>query len=516
MDTTLVMNPATGIAAPYDPMKDFAAITLTAKNTSILSVRAADGPKDIKDLIARAKAKPGKMNYGAGIITTRLSGYLFAQLAGIDVVLIPYKGSADVVQGLLTGSVDFIIDGVASGLPLIQAGKFRALAKLNDRPLPQLPNLHDARRRRRPAEARRYFELDRPRRAGRHAARHHRENPAGGSAQLCRPGRGRKTRQGRHQCGRLYAEGIRRILITPKRSAGARYSRTAGSDSMKAFAAIVVAITALAGPAQAQQWPSKPVKIVVAFGPGGSADQFGRLLAAELSETFKQHFYVENRPGNSGSIGSAAVARAEADGYTLLIGGSGPHITGPAINPNIGYDPLKDFTHIAMIGADSYVLVANPALGVKNIGELVKLAQSRKEAITSSSTGPGSLGQLILEQFKREAGIDILHVPAPNSGVIDVLGNHISMTITTLLTVGEQIKAEKVVALGVTSLKRNPVFSEIPTFAEQGYPSVHGDTWFWLAARRIFRPTSSTSSIPRSGASWRRRKSATISPIRHC
>jgi tripartite-type tricarboxylate transporter receptor subunit TctC len=141
MDTTLVMNPATGIAAPYDPMKDFAAITLTAKNTSILSVRVADGPKDIKELIARAKAKPGKMNYGAGIITTRLSGYLFAQLAGIDVVLIPYKGSADVVQGLLTGSVDFIIDGVASGLPLIQAGKFRALAKLNDRPLPQLPNL---------------------------------------------------------------------------------------------------------------------------------------------------------------------------------------------------------------------------------------------------------------------------------------------------------------------------------------------------------------------------------------
>jgi tripartite-type tricarboxylate transporter receptor subunit TctC len=141
MDTTLVMNPASGIAAPYDPFKDFTTITLTAKNTSILSVRVADGPKDIKELIARAKANPGRMNYGAGIITTRLSGYLFAKLAGIGVTLIPYKGSADVVQGLLTGSVDFIIDGVASGLPLIQSGKFRALAKLNDRPLPQLPDL---------------------------------------------------------------------------------------------------------------------------------------------------------------------------------------------------------------------------------------------------------------------------------------------------------------------------------------------------------------------------------------
>jgi tripartite-type tricarboxylate transporter receptor subunit TctC len=242
-----------------------------------------------------------------------------------------------------------------------------------------------------------------------------------------------------------------------------------------------MALLLVAAPAPAQDWPSRPVKIVVAFGPGGSADQFGRLLAAELAPAFKQQFYVENRPGNSGSIGSTAVARAEPDGYTLLIGGSGPHITGPAINPNIGYDPLKDFTHIAMIGGDTYVLVANPALGVKNIDELVKLARSRKDAITSSSTGPGSLGQLILEEFKRDAGIDILHVPAPNNGVIDVLGNHISMTITTILTVGEQIKAEKMVPLAVTSLKRNPVFTDIPTFAEQGYPNVRGDTWFWLA-----------------------------------
>jgi tripartite-type tricarboxylate transporter receptor subunit TctC len=141
MDTTLVLNPATGITADYDPFKDFATITLTAKNTSLLSVRTRDGPKTVKELIARAKANPGKLNYGAGIITTRLSGYLFAKEAGIDVVLIPYKGSSEVVHGLLTGTVDFIIDGVASHLSLIKAGQFRALAKLNNRPLTQLPNL---------------------------------------------------------------------------------------------------------------------------------------------------------------------------------------------------------------------------------------------------------------------------------------------------------------------------------------------------------------------------------------
>jgi tripartite-type tricarboxylate transporter receptor subunit TctC len=141
MDTTLVLNPATLQNLPYDPFRDFAPITLAAKNTSLLTVRAEDGPRTIGELIANAKAKSGGLNYGAGIITTRLAGYLFNREAGIDVQLVPYKGSAEVVQGLLTGAVDYIIDGVASSLPLIQSGKFRALAKLNSRPLPALPDL---------------------------------------------------------------------------------------------------------------------------------------------------------------------------------------------------------------------------------------------------------------------------------------------------------------------------------------------------------------------------------------
>ena len=241
--------------------------------------------------------------------------------------------------------------------------------------------------------------------------------------------------------------------------------------------------------AHADDWPARPIKIVVAFAPGGSADQFGRLMAAELSAAFRQQFFVENRPGNSGAIGSAQVARAEADGYTLLVGGSSPHLTGPAINPNIGYDPLKDFTHIAMIGADSYAWVANPALGVTSVAELVALAKTRKEnPITSSSPGPGSLGHLLIEQFKRKAGIDIQHVPAPNSGVTDVLGNHISLTLSAMLTIGEQVRAGKLLALAVTSTERNPVFKGIPTFAEQGYPDVRGDTWFWLCGPRGLPP----------------------------
>jgi len=140
MDTTLVMNPITTKNLPYDALRDFAPISMAAHNTSLLIV-PANGPATVRELIAKAKANPGKLNYGAGIITTRLAGYLFSRFAGIDTVFIPYKGSAEVVQGLLTGSIDFSIDGVSASLPLIKEGKLRALAKLNNRPLSVLPDV---------------------------------------------------------------------------------------------------------------------------------------------------------------------------------------------------------------------------------------------------------------------------------------------------------------------------------------------------------------------------------------
>jgi tripartite-type tricarboxylate transporter receptor subunit TctC len=141
MDVTMVLNPITNRNLAYDPFKDFAPITLASKNTSLLSVRAHDGPKSVQELITRAKANPGKLNYGAGIITTRLAGHLFNREAGIDVQYIPFNGSPPTVQGLLNGTVDYIVDGAATSLPLIVSGKLRALAKLNNRPLPALPDV---------------------------------------------------------------------------------------------------------------------------------------------------------------------------------------------------------------------------------------------------------------------------------------------------------------------------------------------------------------------------------------
>jgi tripartite-type tricarboxylate transporter receptor subunit TctC len=141
MDTTMVMNPLVTPNLPYDPLKDFAPITLLTKNMSLVVVRSSDGPRTIKELIARAKANPGKLNMGAGTITSRLGALLFTKTAGIDVQLVPFKGSAEIGQAVLSGTVDFALDSSGTSLPLIHGGHYRALAKYSNRPLPILPDL---------------------------------------------------------------------------------------------------------------------------------------------------------------------------------------------------------------------------------------------------------------------------------------------------------------------------------------------------------------------------------------
>lgn len=141
MDTTMVMNPLVMNNLPYDPLKDFSLITLLTRNMSLIVVRTSDGPKTIKELIAKAKANPGKLNMGAGTITSRLGALLFAREAGFEAQLVPFKGSAEIGQAVLAGTVDFALDSTGTALPLIQGGQYRALAKYSKRPLPQLPDL---------------------------------------------------------------------------------------------------------------------------------------------------------------------------------------------------------------------------------------------------------------------------------------------------------------------------------------------------------------------------------------
>ena len=251
------------------------------------------------------------------------------------------------------------------------------------------------------------------------------------------------------------------------------------------FAALAAGWPCAAG---AQDWPTKPVKIVVAFGPGGTADVLARIIATELSSAFKQQFIVENKPGNSGAIGSAQVVRADPDGYTLLIGGAGPHLTGPAINPNIGYETMRDFTHIGMIAGDSFMLAASPSLGVKSFAELVAIA--RDKPVSCGSPGAGSQGHLVQELINQAAGIKLQPVPYRSAAenMTDLLGGHVPLALQPAVSVGEHLKAGKAVGLAVTSVERNPVYGDIPTFAELGFPGVRGVAWFWLTGPKNIPP----------------------------
>src|SRR3954447_21635246 len=239
-----------------------------------------------------------------------------------------------------------------------------------------------------------------------------------------------------------------------------------------------------APPARADDWPNRPVKIVIPFGAGGTSDRFGRLAAAELSKALKQQFYLENKPGAAGLTASAEVARSQPDGYTLVLAGMGPNITGPAINPHVGYDPINGFSHIAMIAGDSTLLAVNPALGVKTLPELIALAKGGTLSISCGSPGVGTIGHLSLEQFRRKAGVmNIVHVPYRGGGplAVDLLGNHVSTAFIATASGIEQVRVGSIIPLAVTTGERVATLKDVPTFAELGYPDVESTTWGWLA-----------------------------------
>jgi len=235
----------------------------------------------------------------------------------------------------------------------------------------------------------------------------------------------------------------------------------------------------------AQEWPNRPVKVIVPFAAAGTTDRMGRLIAEELSKVFKQQFYVENRAGGGGVIGAGQVAHADPDGYTLMIGGYGPHIFAPATTGNLGYDPLADFTHIAMIGGESFIIVANPALGVRSFAELVQLAKTRTAPLNMASPGQATLGALVVEQLMRKPGLlpTLNHVPYRGGGPVmtDLLGNHVPVACITLSAAIEHIHAGTLVPLALISTERVAALNNVPTIVELGHPDIGGAIWSWLA-----------------------------------
>ena len=258
-------------------------------------------------------------------------------------------------------------------------------------------------------------------------------------------------------------------------------------SAQSVFSAIPIAIllccAVWASAAAAQVWPSKPVRLIVPFAPGGSADTLGRLVAQKLSESFKQTFVVENRGGAGGVIGSELAAKAPADGYTLLVSGVASHCIAPALSKEFPFDPLRDFTHIALFGGPPGVLVVHPGVAAKDLREFVALLKAQPGKISYGSPGNGTQGHLLGEQLKQVAGIDMTHVPYKGAGpaVADMIAGHVSAGSTTLSTAATQIRAGKLRALAVSSSRRLADFPDVPTYAELGYPELTATIWFSLS-----------------------------------
>jgi tripartite-type tricarboxylate transporter receptor subunit TctC len=235
-------------------------------------------------------------------------------------------------------------------------------------------------------------------------------------------------------------------------------------------------------------YPQRPVKLIVPFSAGGSTDLVARQLAQEMTVRTGQPFVVDNKPGAGSTIGADFVAKAPADGYTLLLGTISSHATAVGLYPKLPYDPLKDFAPITEITAIPNVIVTSPQnprlANVRSLADLVALAKKAPGQLTYASSGSGSSNHLATESFKSAAGIALTHVPYKGSGpaLTDVGAGHVDLMLDVVLTSLPHIKAGRLRALGITSLQRSPLLPDVPTVAEQGYPGFEVLGWYGLFA----------------------------------
>ncbi|MEI7568950.1 MAG: tripartite tricarboxylate transporter substrate binding protein [Alcaligenaceae bacterium] len=232
----------------------------------------------------------------------------------------------------------------------------------------------------------------------------------------------------------------------------------------------------------ADKYPEKSIKLVVPFPPGGSTDALGRAVAQKLQEKLGQSVVVENRPGASTLIGSAAVAKAAPDGYTLIVSVSS-HTTNPAMQASMPFDTLKDFKSISMLARAPVLVVAHPDFPANNIKELIELGKAGKIKLDYGSAGAGTMTHLTAELIKKQTGLELTHIlyKGGSPAMMDVMSGHLALTFATLGQVQPQIKSGKLKALGISSDVRYPSVADIPTFKEQGLDVVTIE-WFGLLA----------------------------------
>jgi tripartite-type tricarboxylate transporter receptor subunit TctC len=251
------------------------------------------------------------------------------------------------------------------------------------------------------------------------------------------------------------------------------------------IAALVACHLALAaGSAAAQSYPNRPVRLVVPFPAGGATDVLARVISQYAADKLGQAIVIDNKPGAGGTIGSDLVAKAEPDGYTLLIATGSTHSIGPLINPRIPYNVERDFAPVIDVAKTTAVMVVPASLPAKNLAEFIALAKSNPGKLNFGSSGNGTVSHLAGELFKARAGVFITHIPYRGTGLVfnDMVSGQVHMLMDNFITSQPQIKAGRLRAIGVTSLERLPFMPEVPTLHEQGLKNFEVSNWFGIYA----------------------------------
>lgn len=250
------------------------------------------------------------------------------------------------------------------------------------------------------------------------------------------------------------------------------------------FIAAVVTGFVLATPAAAQNYPTKPIRLLVPFAPGGSTDVAARIVGAPVGQALGQNIVIDNRPGSGGMIATQETARANADGYTLLYSSGAQMGIIPALQSKAGYDPIRDFAHVIHLTDTPLVLVVHPALPAANAREFIAYTQANKGKVNAASTGNGTYTHLTIELFKAQTGADLTHVPYKGAApaMNDVLGRQVQSLFTSAASAQPHIAAGRLKALGLTAPKRVRSLADVPTFDEQGVTGINVSVWVGVAA----------------------------------
>jgi tripartite-type tricarboxylate transporter receptor subunit TctC len=254
--------------------------------------------------------------------------------------------------------------------------------------------------------------------------------------------------------------------------------------TMAGFLRIAVLVVLGSTPALAQNYPNKPIRIIIAQAPGSATDVISRVVGNRLTEGLGQPIVVEARPGAGGVVGTEAAARSAPDGYTLFMANNSTHGSNPAVYPKLPYDAVKDFAPISFVASVPYVLVVDPSLPVKSVQELIALVKASPGKMNYASAGNGSTHHFCGELFKSMAGLDIQHIPYKGSGpaIAGLLGGEVSMMFANVADINSQIRSGKVRALAVTVPRRASMLPDVPTMPEAGLPEFEIQSWFGLLA----------------------------------